>query len=44
MSYTILFKETAHKELYALPTKILNKVVSTINDLSKNPRPIGVKS
>jgi mRNA interferase RelE/StbE len=43
MSYTILFKETARKELNTLPDKILKKVLSTIEALSINPRPTGVK-
>jgi mRNA interferase RelE/StbE len=43
MSYTVLFKETARKELYALPGKILKNVALAIDGLSINPRPPGVK-
>jgi len=43
MSYTVLFKETAKKELYALPEKILKKVLAATDSLSINPRPVGVK-
>lgn len=43
MSYSIFFKETARKELLALPKKILNKVAVAIDGLAENPRPTGVK-
>jgi mRNA interferase RelE/StbE len=43
MSYAILFKETAKKELYLLPNNTLKKVLSAIDALALNPRPIGVK-
>ena len=43
MSYTVLFKESARKELYTLPGKTLKKVADAIDGLSINPRPTGVK-
>jgi mRNA interferase RelE/StbE len=43
MTYTILFKETARKELYRLPDKTLKKVSTLIDSLAINPRPAGVK-
>jgi mRNA interferase RelE/StbE len=43
MSYSVLLKETAKKELYALPSKIFTKVLAAIESLSVNPRPVGGK-
>ncbi len=43
MSYVVYFKETARKELYKLPDKVLKKVLSAIDGLSNDPRPPGVK-
>jgi mRNA interferase RelE/StbE len=43
MSYSIFFKETARKELYSLPDKMTKKIISAIDNLSDNPRPVGVK-
>lgn len=42
MKYTITFKDSARKELYALPDKSLKRVAIAINGLSENPRPAGV--
>ena len=41
--YNVSFKETARKEFYSLPKKILSRVASSIDNLSENPRPQGVK-
>jgi mRNA interferase RelE/StbE len=43
MNYAILFKESARKELYQLPDKILKKISLAIDLLAENPRPFGVK-
>jgi len=44
MSYSILFKESARKELYNLPDKTLKKVLLAIDSLSINPRPLEQKN
>ncbi len=41
--YAITFIESAKKELYDLPAKMLKRVASSIDKLSQNPRPPGVK-
>jgi len=41
--YTVIFKDSARKELYALPDKLLMRVSSALDKLSQNPRPAGVK-
>jgi mRNA interferase RelE/StbE len=43
MDYTIYFKESARKELLNLPQKIQHKVSLSVDALSNNPRPNGVK-
>ena len=43
MRYSILFKESAQKELYALPAKVRDKVFTAIEGLADNPRPIGIR-
>ncbi len=40
--YEILFKESARKELFALPKNALIRVSDLIEKLSANPRPSGV--
>jgi len=42
--YAVTFKESARKELYALPSKMLRRVAQLIDGLSQNPRPPGVKT
>lgn len=41
--FTVTFKQTARKELYALPDKIIKRIAVSIDALSVNPRPAGVK-
>ena len=41
--YAVTFKESARRELYALPSKMLKRVAEAIDRLSQNPRPPGVK-
>ena len=43
MSYQISFKESARKELLALPKKAVSKIVPAIDGLADEPRPVGVK-
>jgi len=43
LSYTISFKETARKELYLLPDKIVQKILDVISELAVNARHVGVK-
>ena len=43
MTYALLFKASAKKELYDLPDKILKKILPAIEGLTSNPRPVGVK-
>jgi len=43
MSYTILFKKEAAKELKCLPSKIVVRISTAIDGLSNNPRPVGCK-
>ena len=39
--YKIEFKKSAAKELYSIPKKDLQKILSKIRKLSENPRPDG---
>jgi len=43
MMYGIVLKKSAQKELSKLPTTILKKIASVIDDLASNPRPVGAK-
>ena len=43
MSYQIVVKKSAAKEIEALPTKILPQVTEAIYDLGNVPRPQGCK-
>ena len=43
MSYKISISKQALRELEKLPTKINQKISSAIDQLSKQPRPIGCK-
>lgn len=41
VKYKIYIKPSAAKELKKIPKKVLQKIVSRIKGLSKNPRPFG---
>ena len=41
--YTISFKESARKELYALPVVEIRKVSKVVDKLAENPRPKGFR-
>lgn len=41
--YKITFKDSASKELQRLSKSVIKKIVLSINGLSENPRPDGVK-
>jgi mRNA interferase RelE/StbE len=41
--YQITFKDSAYKELQKLSKPFINKIVAAIDELKRNPRPIGVK-
>ncbi len=41
--YQITFKKKASKELSQLPSIVLPKVVSEIDNLAEDPRPVGSK-
>ena len=43
MMYSIVLKKSAQKELSKLPTAIVKKIASVIDDLASNPRPVGAK-
>lgn len=43
MSYTVVFKPTAEKELDELPEYIAKKVSYVVDNLQINPRPFGSK-
>ena len=43
MRYTIVISESAFKQLVRLPITAAKKVQNTIDALSENPRPSGVK-
>ena len=42
-SYKILWKKSALKELSKLNRKVILKIITVVENLSKNPFPIGVK-
>ena len=41
--YSISFVRSARKELESLPVPLLRRVLTKIEGLSKNPRPVGCK-
>jgi mRNA interferase RelE/StbE len=41
--YTITISQSALKELYKLQKQAVKKIEKSINALSENPRPVGVK-
>ncbi|MCL5031563.1 MAG: type II toxin-antitoxin system RelE/ParE family toxin [Bacteroidetes bacterium] len=41
--YKILWKKSAAKELKNIDKQIIPKIISTVESLSKNPFPLGVK-
>ena len=43
MSYTIIIKHSAEKELQSLPPRIHNRVATRLLALEDNPRPVGIK-
>ena len=43
MNYEIIIKPSAQKDLNKLPAKELKRVVTRLEQLSDNPRPIGVQ-
>ncbi len=43
MSYQIIIRKKALKELEALPKKTNENIVQAIDSLTENPRPIGCK-
>ncbi len=43
MRYTIIYKQSASKELLQLPANIAHRAKAAINSLSENPRPHGCK-
>ena len=42
MSYQVLLKRSAEKELDALPASVRERIVARLLDLEENPRPVGV--
>jgi mRNA interferase RelE/StbE len=43
LSYQIIIRKKAFKELEILPTKTIQSITQAIDDLSENPRPHGCK-
>ena len=43
MMYSIVLNKSAQKELSKLPTTIVKKIATVIDDLANNPRPVGAK-
>jgi mRNA interferase RelE/StbE len=43
LSYTILFKKSAVKDLEKLPVKAIKEISNSIDKLAIQPRPIGCK-
>ena len=43
MSYKVIFKDSARKELYRLPDKTIQRILTAIEGLADEPRPAGVK-
>ena len=44
VSYKVLVKRSAEKELRGIPKAVLSKIVSKIGTLASNPRPHGCES
>jgi mRNA interferase RelE/StbE len=42
-SYAVELKPSAHKELESLPDRVLARVVSKLESLTRDPRPAGCK-
>jgi mRNA interferase RelE/StbE len=42
-SYSIEWKSSASKEVRKLPKPVITKLITAIDDLSKEPRPAGVR-
>ena len=42
MSYQVLLKRSAEKELDALPASVRGRIAVRLLDLEENPRPVGV--
>jgi mRNA interferase RelE/StbE len=43
VSYRIVFKPSAERELHRLPLSVANRIERTIDGLAEEPRPPGVK-
>jgi len=41
--YRVIVSKTATKELAALPTQAVNRIIPAIKNLAENPRPVGSK-
>jgi mRNA interferase RelE/StbE len=41
--YTVVLTRTAEKELYQLPSRIIEKIIAVLKSLEINPRPAGCK-
>lgn len=41
--YTVVLTQTAEKELYRLPSRMIEKIVLVLKSLEENPRPSGCK-
>lgn len=41
--YTIAIKKSAEKEIAALPLAVVEKIYQALNELTIDPRPVGVK-
>jgi mRNA interferase RelE/StbE len=41
--YTVVISQTAEKELYRLPSNVVEKIVVVLKSLQDNPRPVGCK-
>lgn len=42
-TYKIIFNKAYLKELESIPKKVRNQILESVNSLSNNPRPEGVK-
>jgi len=42
MSYQVLLKRSAEKELDALPASVFERIAARLLDLEESPRPVGV--
>lgn len=41
--YTVVLTQTAEKNLYRLPGRVVEKIIEVLKTLEENPRPIGCK-